>query len=133
MAKHISKNLKPIKPGQLSKEELLKRAHNGGVKSGEARREKKLMSEFYANFLEKKHKIYLSGKEKQVDAQELIDNVITKVLSKGKGESVAMLREIREATEGSKTTLLNPDGTPMVMPTQVIVNGVKNNPQPKKK
>lgn len=34
-------NLKPIKKGDLSKEELKKRQHNGGVKSGEVRRAKR--------------------------------------------------------------------------------------------
>ena len=34
-------NLKPIRSGDLSKEELKKRQHNGGVKSGEARRAKR--------------------------------------------------------------------------------------------
>lgn len=34
-------NLKPIRSGDLSKEELKKRQHNGGVKSGEVRRAKR--------------------------------------------------------------------------------------------
>lgn len=38
-------NLKPIKKGQLSKEELKKRQSNGGKKSGEKRRERKLLKE----------------------------------------------------------------------------------------
>lgn len=36
-------NLKPIRKGDLSKEELKRRQSNGGKKSAEARREKKLI------------------------------------------------------------------------------------------
>lgn len=36
-------NLKPIQKGQLSKEELKKRQSNGGKKSAQARREKRLI------------------------------------------------------------------------------------------
>lgn len=38
-------NLKPIQKGQLSNEELKKRQSNGGKKSGEVRKEKKLLKE----------------------------------------------------------------------------------------
>lgn len=38
-------NLKPIKKGELSKEELKKRQSNGGKKSGEARKQKKLLKD----------------------------------------------------------------------------------------
>ena len=38
-------NLKPIRKGDLSKEELKKRQSNGGLKSAEARREKKLIKD----------------------------------------------------------------------------------------
>lgn len=36
-------NLRPIKKGELSKEEAKKRGSNGGIRSGEVRREKKLI------------------------------------------------------------------------------------------
>lgn len=39
------KNLKPIKKGQLSKEEAKRRASNGGKKSVEKRRERKKLKE----------------------------------------------------------------------------------------
>lgn len=38
-----SENLKPIQKGQLSKDELKKRQSNGGKKSAQIRKEKKLM------------------------------------------------------------------------------------------
>ena len=44
-------NLRPIKKGDLTKEELKKRQRNGGIKSGEARREKKKFKEICELFL----------------------------------------------------------------------------------
>lgn len=38
-------NLKPIRPGDLSSEELKKRQSNGGKKSAEVRRERKLIKD----------------------------------------------------------------------------------------
>ena len=92
-------NLRPIQKGQLSEEELKKRQKNGGKKSVEVRRKKKLMKEIYAAYLAKEHDIIINGKNKKIAGQKLIDNVINKVLSKGDMASVLMLKEIRESTE----------------------------------
>lgn len=46
-------NLKPIQKGQLSKEELKKRQSNGGKKSGQVRREKKMMKQVAEEKLQK--------------------------------------------------------------------------------
>ena len=48
-----NENLKPIRKGQLSKEELKKRQSNGGKKSGERRRELKTMRQMLNYLLEK--------------------------------------------------------------------------------
>jgi hypothetical protein len=112
-------NLIPIKKGQLSKEELKKRQRNGGKKSAKVRKEKKLISQIYAEFLAKEHDVVINGKKEKVSGQALVNSVVTKVLSKGKGESVSMLKELREATEGSKVAHMNPDGSPM------FENGIK--------
>lgn len=45
-------NLKPIKKGQLTKDELKKRASNGGKKSAKVRREKKLFKELFIELLD---------------------------------------------------------------------------------
>lgn len=44
-------NLKPIKKGQLTKEEAKKRGSNGGKKSAKIRREKKLFKELFIELL----------------------------------------------------------------------------------
>lgn len=45
-------NLKPIRKGQLSKEESRERSSNGGKKSGEVRREKKTMAQIFQAWAE---------------------------------------------------------------------------------
>ena len=96
-------NLKPIKT--LSNEEAKKRGSAGGKKSVEVRREKKLMSAIYADFLAKKHKIKLDDDtEKEIDGNELMEIVSRSILDRGDSASVSLMKEIREATEGSKIT-----------------------------
>lgn len=97
------KNLKPIKKGDLTKDELKKRQRNGGKKSGEVRREKKLMSQLYAEFLDKDHDIIgKDGIKKKLSGHNLMNSVMSKVLSRGDSAAVCLMREIRQATEGDK-------------------------------
>jgi hypothetical protein len=96
------KNLRPIKT--LSKEEAKKRGSSGGKKSGQVRREKKLLSGIYADMMAKKYKTE-SGKD--IYGHEICEKVAMKVLGRGDGSSVSMLKEIREATEGSKLNVEN--------------------------
>jgi hypothetical protein len=92
-------NLNPVQ----SKEEAMERGRAGGIKSGEARRKKKLMSEMYAEFLADEFDIKTGdGTVQKVSGQVLVNQVVKKVLARGDGSSVNMLREMREATEGSK-------------------------------
>jgi len=75
----------------------------GGIKSGESKREKKLMSQIYSEFLISKFNVKTEGKEREVTGSDLVDEVMKKVLKKGGSPAVSMMKEIREATEGSKT------------------------------
>jgi hypothetical protein len=97
------KNLKPIKT--LSNDEAKKRGSVGGKKSGEVRREKKLLSVMYADLL---------AKGFEVDGERLsLDQVASAIMARRDSASVSMLKEIREATEGSKTKLVGEDGGPV--------------------
>lgn len=51
MARKQDENLKPIKKGELSREEAKRRGAKGGVASGVARREKKTMAQTLELFL----------------------------------------------------------------------------------
>ena len=107
-------HLIPIKKGQLSKAEAKRRGSKGGKASVKSRREKKLISQMYAEFLAKEHDVVINGKKDKVSGQSLVNSVVTKVLAKGKSESVSMLKELREATEGNKSILMNPDGSELL-------------------
>lgn len=108
-------NLRPVK----SKKEARERGRNGGIRSGEVKREKKLLSQMYAEFLAREHDVVISGQKQKVSGQKLVDSVISKVLAKGDSPSVSMLKELREATEGSKMALMNPDGS------EILSKGIK--------
>ena len=76
----------------------------GGIASGKAKKEKKLMSQIYAEFLEKEHEIIgKDGKREKLEGHALLSKVMSKVLARGDSASVSLLKEIREAIEGTKT------------------------------
>ena len=94
---------KLIPQNRRTKQEQSEIARKGGIKSGKVRREKKLMSEIYAEFLIKEHDVIgKDGLIKKLSGQALVNGVMSKVLSRGDSSSVSMLREVREGTEGSK-------------------------------
>lgn len=72
-------NLKPIRKGELTKEEAKKRGSNGGKKSAEARREKRLIKD---RILER------MGED---DWDEYIDGIISR--SKESTEAAGFLRD----------------------------------------
>ena len=82
-------------------EERREIASKGGKASVEAKREKKLMSKIYAEFLMKEHDIISKdGLKKKLSGDELLSSVMSKVLSRGDAAAVSLMKEIREATEG---------------------------------
>jgi hypothetical protein len=94
-------NLRPVK----TKKEAQARGKQGGLKSVQVKRERKLLSAMYAEIL---------AKGFEVEGQKLsLDQVVTLVLMRSDGASVSMLKEIREATEGSKTKMVGEDGGPV--------------------
>lgn len=98
---------------QRTPEERRKNARKAGIASGEARREKKRMSQIYADFLASKHKITIDDTEKELEGVALLTEVMKKVLSRGDSASVSLLKELREATEGSKLQLTGDEGGPV--------------------
>lgn len=81
-------NLKPIRKGDLSSEELKKRQSNGGRKSAEARREKKLIKDRILERMgETDWDAYIDGiiarsKESRADAEFLRDTIGQKPIDK---------------------------------------------------
>lgn len=78
-------------------------AKKGQKKSVESRRNKKMMSQIYADFLIKEHEIIgKNGINKKISGEQLLAGVMSKILSRGDNSSVSLMKEIREATEGNK-------------------------------
>lgn len=81
-------NLKPIRKGDLSNEELKKRQSNGGKKSAEARREKKLIRDRILERMgEDDWDEYITGiieraKDNKADAEFLRDTIGQKPVDK---------------------------------------------------
>ena len=83
----------------------------GGIKSGEARREKKLMSQILADYLQKEHEVVLRDDEgavidrEKISASELIERTVTEVMKRGDSASVQMMKTLGELTEGKNVNL----------------------------
>lgn len=88
-------NLRPIRKGDLSKEELKRRQSNGGKKSAEARREKKLIRE---RILERMS---------ETDWDEYIDGIIER--SKHADRSAELLRDTIGEKPVDKISITNVD------------------------
>ena len=83
-----NKNLKPF-----TVETAREAGSKGGYKTAEVLRNRKMLSDYYADYL---------AKANGVDGYTDIKDVISEVLARGDSASVSMMKEIREATEGSK-------------------------------
>lgn len=92
--------LKPCTPENARERQL---------KSAEKRKEnnakKKLMSQIYAEFLEREYEVKTGEGKRKLSGAELVNEVMRKVLARSDSSSVSLMREIREGTEGTKMQL----------------------------
>ena len=92
--------LKPCTPENARERQL---------KSAEKRKEnnakKKLMSQIYAEFLEKEYNVKVGDKNKKITGADLCNEAMKKIIARGDSASVSLLRELREGTEGNKIQL----------------------------
>ncbi|WP_438979988.1 hypothetical protein [Polynucleobacter sp.] len=91
-------------------EQARKIGRMGGLKSAKVKKEKKLLSQIYAEILASKNGINGSGKTIADVAGEIL-------LDKGLGSNaskVSMMKEIREATEGTKSQITGANGEPLI-------------------
>ena len=79
------------------------------LKSAEKRKEnnakKKLMSQIYAEFLEKEYNVRQGDKERKLTGAELVNECMKKIIARGDSSSVSLMTEIRKAMEGEKVNL----------------------------
>jgi hypothetical protein len=104
-------NHKNLKKGGITAEQAPKMGRKGGLASVKAKREKKLMSQIYGDFLSERFKVRIDGKDEQITGEKLVNRVVKQVLISGGPGAVSLMKEIREATEGSRMT--GADGGPL--------------------
>lgn len=93
-------NLKPC-----TKENARERQLKSAQKRKENNAKKKLMSQIYAEFLEKEYNVKAGDKTKKISGAELCNEAMKKIIARGDSASVSLLRELREGTEGNKIQL----------------------------
>lgn len=93
-------NLRPCTP-ENARERQLKSAK----KRKENNEKKKFLSEMYAEFLADEYSVTKGGETKKISGTEYVKTVVKAIINRGDSSSVTMLKEIREATEGSKINL----------------------------
>jgi N-dimethylarginine dimethylaminohydrolase len=100
MGKPNPQNLNPCTPENARERQL---------KSAEKRKEnnakKKLMSQIYAEFLEREYSVKVAEGTKKISGAELVNEAMKKIIARGDSSSVAVMREIRETLEGQKINL----------------------------
>ena len=96
-------NLKKAVP--FTKENAKEMQKLSAQKRKENNERKKLLSEMYAEFLSDEYNVRKDGKTIKLSGTDYIKTIIKAVVSRGDSSSVAMLKEIREATEGQKINL----------------------------
>lgn len=74
-------------------------------KRKENNKQKKLMSQIYAEFLEKEYNVKVGDKNKKITGADLCNEAMKKIIARGDSASVSLLRELREGTEGNKIQL----------------------------
>ena len=121
MAKNKGKpeNLKPFNTLPVDKQREIQ--VKGGKKSVEVRKEKKLISQIYADMMAKTYNIPYEDGAKKLTGEGLLEETIKRVLAAGGSPAVSMVKEWREATEGNKVALSGEDGNPL----SIQVNFVK--------
>ena len=91
-----------IPQNERTKKEQSEIARKGGIASGKARREKKLLSTIYGEVLAGRYEVTINGEKQKLDGAELVRFVVRDILMRRDSASVSLLKEMREATEGVK-------------------------------
>lgn len=97
-------NLIPL--DRRTKDEQREIARRGGIKSGEVRKEKKLVSQILADYLQKEHEVIIRDDQGEIidreklSASELIERTVTAVMARGDSASVQMIKTMGELSEG---------------------------------
>jgi hypothetical protein len=91
-----------IPNSERTPEQLREQTRKGGIVSGQKRRERKLMSMIYADLLADKYDVETAEGKKKIEGSKLLQTVARDILMRRDSSSVSLMKEIREATEGTK-------------------------------
>jgi predicted thioredoxin/glutaredoxin len=79
------------------------------LKSAEKRKEnnakKKLMSQIYAEFLEREYSVKVAEGTKKITGAELVNECMKKVIARSDSSSVSLMREIRSCLDGENINI----------------------------
>ena len=92
--------LKPCTP-ENARERQLKSAQ----KRKENNAKKKLMSQIYAEFLEKEYNVKTTDGTKKISGSELVNEAMKKIMARGDSSTVSLMKELREGTEGTNDNI----------------------------
>ena len=95
------KNLIPIRDTETARA----RGKQGGIRSAEAKKERKFISAIYAEMLAKEFTVDINEVPTKLTGTGLLEHTIKTALATGGSPAVAMIKEMREATEGTKAMM----------------------------
>jgi hypothetical protein len=83
-----------------TREEARAMQRKGAEKRKENNAKKKLMSQIYAEFLEKEYNVRQGDKERKLTGAELVNECMKKIIARGDSASVSLMREVRSCLDG---------------------------------
>jgi predicted thioredoxin/glutaredoxin len=93
-------NLKPC-----TKENARERQLKSAEKRKENNAKKKLMSQIYAEFLEREYSVKVAEGTKKISGAELVNECMKKVIARSDSSSVSLMREIRSCLDGENINI----------------------------
>ena len=87
----------------------------GAEKRKENNAKKKLMSQIYAEFLEREYEVKAGEGKRKLSGAELVNEVMRKVLARSDSSSVSLMRELRSCLDGENINLTGQVNTTLNM------------------
>ena len=90
----------------------------GAEKRKENNAKKKLMSQIYAEFLEREYSVKVAEGTKKITGAELVNEAMKKIIARGDSSSVALMREVRSCLDGENIKITGDVNTTLNMSTE---------------
>lgn len=86
-------------------EEARAMQRKGAEKRKKNNAKKKLMSQIYAEFLEREYDVKVGEGKRKISGSELVNEAMKKILVRGDNSTIALMKEVRETLEGQKINI----------------------------